>query len=92
MSDALILLGAMMITAVTVLVSVALGGYLVYRTKREAHEPFVMGKAPAGEVHSVDPFADSPQEPLDPAGEIVREQNSRFLRQMMADRAAERNA
>lgn len=90
----------MLVMAFIVLAAVALGGFLVYRTKREAHEAFLVGRQPLGTAYAADPLDASGQDPLgrplsavdeiqDPVGEIIRDQNNRFLRQVLSDRARE---
>jgi hypothetical protein len=77
--QAIILVG---IVAVAILIGTFLGGLLVYRTKREPHEPLV-GRAPKGEVFSIDTFEDTAtdQEEATATPETIVQQNAEFVDQ-----------
>jgi hypothetical protein len=49
-----LLLGAFFLGALVVLSGVALGAYVVFRTKREPHEPFMRLQSPQGEAWTDD--------------------------------------
>ena len=91
---ALILLAVLM-GAVIVICAVSLGAFVVFRTKREAHEP-LFGAMTAGSVIQSDPFTQSTQTPpmrtgvsttsegYEDVGKVIFDQNNRFLRQYAA--------
>lgn len=90
----LLVLAAVALGGVFVLLAVSLGGLLVFKTKRESHEPlFSMGK-PAGGAFVLDDFPEEPEgrrqripnEPRrerDEATRIMEEQTNKFLEQLM---------
>ena len=67
--------------------SVALGGYLVFRTKREAYEPFMglPSSRAEGPVNILDPVDEIPETP-----EITQDQNQSFVDQFMRRLAEKR--
>ena len=71
--------GAIMVSA-----GVALGGILVYRTKRESHETMFPGKPveATGPVNVDDMFDDIPDADDDPLQEVAVIQNAKFLSQL----------
>lgn len=42
---------------ILVLVGVLLGAYMVFKTKREPHEPFIAMRQPVGDAFNIDQFA-----------------------------------
>lgn len=70
--------------------SVALGGYLVFRTKREAYEPFVglPAKRAEGPINIIDPVDEVPMDI--PAS--VQDSNQTFVDQFMRRLAEKRGA
>lgn len=92
-------LGACLMSSVYTLVGVALGGWLVFRTKKEAHERLFSAKPPQGEAFVLDPFDESGlAQPLKPKGvpageevdrgaETLDRMTSKFLDQMKMERA-----
>lgn len=91
-------LGACLMTSVYTLAGVALGGWLVFRTKKEAHERLFSAKPPQGEAFVLDPFDESglaqplkpkgaPAEEVDRGAETLDRMTSKFLDQMKMERA-----
>jgi hypothetical protein len=91
--------------ALTVLVAVALGAYLVFRTKREPHES-LFGKEPEAKAFVFDEFADVGQpKPVvprhgriftapaaeDPVPGIMDKQTEKFLQVLAEKKAKEQN-
>jgi hypothetical protein len=88
--------------AVTVLVAVALGGYLVFRTKKEAHES-LFGRTQEAKAFIVDEFAGAepinyPRRPAfneampaadDPVPSILEKQTNKFLHVLKEQRQKE---
>jgi hypothetical protein len=68
----------------TSLVGVALGGYLVFRTKREAHDSLFNVKPPKGEAWVEDVIPGEPDQREDPVPELFRQQSDNFLRQFVS--------
>lgn len=72
--------------AAMVVIGVVLGGVLVYRTKRESHETLFprAPKTDAGPVNVDDMFQLGDGEEEDPMQDIAREQNARFIQQIIS--------
>lgn len=99
---ALVVMGAFALGGFCVFLACLLGGWLVFRTKREAHEVlFPLGRNHAGQEEPVnaDPLGgtffdeafgssqSSEEEDIDMGAKIQQDATTRFLHQMAADRA-----
>ena len=72
---------------------VALGGYLVYRTKRESYEGFMNVADPKGESFNIaDDFADEPAKSKAEIPRPVTVANDRFTEQFAASLAEKDSA
>lgn len=79
-----------------VLAGVALGGFLVYRTKRDSHEGLFAVRKPQEENNgpvNVDEFglASDDEEDGDIMPSVIRQQTARFLRQHKAEKNEAKN-
>lgn len=93
----LILLLSGVLTGLLSLAGVALGGTLVFRTRRDSHESLFQFKKPQGAAFTVDPFEEEggqpmrgkvfPQKEEDAVPGILDAQTSRFLEQIKHEKA-----
>lgn len=69
---------------VMTLMAVGLGGFLVFRTRRDSHESLFALKSPKGDAFVVDPIAETfgDEEPKDAVPDILRKQTDRFMEQL----------
>lgn len=85
---------AFILAWICTLSGVALGGYLVFRTKREGYDPLFQVKPPEGQAFNLDDdysFDQAPRKTEIP--KPVDEANSRFMEQWaetLADKAGEK--
>ena len=74
------------------LLAVCLGGYLVYRTKRESHEPLftsIARKIDAKPVNIDDINYNEPaQDDTDAGAELINTQTSKFIDQLRSKKSA----
>ena len=68
-------------SAITLL-AVALGGLLVFKTKREPHESLFSVGSPKADAFVLDPLDDEPEKNKDVVPDIVKAQTDKFLEQM----------
>ena len=74
---------------VMTLMAVALGGFLVFRTRRDSHEALFQVKQPKGDAFVLDPmetgFGDMEQKDVVP--DIIKKQTDRFTEQLLREKA-----
>ena len=76
------LLTAFFLAWVSTLSGVALGGFLVFRTKRDTHEALFQTKPPQGEAFNIDDgFGDEPVKSTAEIPKTVQEHHDRFVEQ-----------
>ena len=97
MDSMIIILAAVLLGAALALVGVALGGLLVFRTKKEPGAGLFNTRTERGDAYIMDDFESEPDQPSkgrdqkieDPVPSIVAKQTERFLSQIKDKHASQ---
>ncbi len=70
------------------IMSVALGGFLVFRTRRDSHEPLFSMNSPKAESFVLDPMDDTitGEDNKDIVPDLLKKQTDRFLDQLKREK------